>query len=140
MRHLLLKARKDPQNTAGLSVLAILGIGALILYAAYVRRPPAQAPAFSILPPNPATRPTTRENSELLTQDSLIIQANSAQLERRRMALEEARMVRALERGRINPGRRPPPPQQRSVLQRLFRPDAATTARPTTLPTTQASR
>jgi hypothetical protein len=139
MRHLLLKARKDPQKTAGVCVLAILLIGAMVLYVAYLRRPPVPKPqTVSIYPPKPATRPATRP-SELL-QDSLIIQANSAALEQRRLALDQARALRTLERGQVRPGRRPPPPRERGVLERLFSPRSAAAASPTTAPTTRASR
>jgi len=140
MRHLLLKARKDPQKTAGLSVLAILGLGAIVLYIAYLRRPPAPTPTFSLQPPRPTTHPTTIR-SELL-EDSQIIQANSLQLEQRRLALDQARALRSLDRTRPNPGRRPPPPEARGALERLFRPRPAapTIAAPTTSPTTQAAR
>jgi hypothetical protein len=130
--------RKDPQKTAGFSVMAILGIGALILYAAYLRRPPAAAPAFT-LAPKPAARPTTQRSEELLA-DAQIIQANSRLLEQRRDSLEQARALRALDRARPGSGRRPPPPEARSALERLFRPRpaAATIKLPTTAPTTQA--
>src|SRR5882757_4806132 len=108
MRPLLNLARKNPQKTAGLSILATLAMGALVLYIAYLRTPPAPKPqTLSIYPAKPATRPTTRR-SELL-DDTVIIQANSAQLEQRRLALDQLRMARNLERGRINTGRRPPP-------------------------------
>ncbi|HEV8293615.1 MAG TPA: hypothetical protein VGP94_16895 [Tepidisphaeraceae bacterium] len=131
--------RKDPQKTAGFLVLAILGIGSLILYAAYLRHPPAPTPTFSLQPPRPTTRPTTNR-SELL-EDSRIIQANSLQLEQRRLALDQLRAARALSSGRPNPGRRPPP-AERSALERLFRPrpSAPAIAAPTTSPTTQVSR
>src|SRR4051812_4253929 len=141
MRHLLQTARKDPQKTAGFSVLAILAIGSLVLYVAYLRRPAVPAIAYS-LAPKPATRPTTQRSEELLA-DSQIIQQNSLQLERRRLALNEARAMRTL--GRPGPGgpggRRPPPPDARGTLERLFRPRAAAPAMlaPTTSPTTQAS-
>ena len=133
-------ARKDPQKTAGLSILATLAMGALVLYIAYLRTPPAPKPqTLSIYPAKPATRPTT-QRSELL-DDTVIIQANSAQLEQRRLALEQLRMARNLDRGRVNPGRRPPPPEGR-VMERLFhlRPAAPATIAPTTFPTTQAAR
>ena len=136
MRHLL--QWKDPNKTAGFSVLAILAIGSLVLYMAYVRRPPAPAPAFT-LSPKPTTRPTTQRSEELLT-DAQIIQQNSLSLERRRVALNEARAMRTLTRPGPG-GRRPPPPEPRSALERLFRPrpTAANIALPTTAPTTQAS-
>src|SRR5437867_1753888 len=115
--------RKDPQKTAGFSVLAVLGLGALVLYIAYLRMPPVPKPqTLSIYPPKPATRPTTT-HSELL-EDSLIIQANSAQLEQRRLSLGQARALRTLDRTRLTPGRRPPPPEARA-LERLFRPRPA---------------
>ena len=139
MRQLLLKARKDPQKTAGLSVLVILSIGALVLWGAYLRRPPAATPAYSILSPKPVTLPTTHASTELLAEDTSIIQANSLQLERRRMALDQARAVRTLDRRGVNTGRRAAPPE-RSALQRLFRPIGVKAAAPTTLPTTQASQ
>ena len=132
--------RKEPQKTAGFCVLATLGIGALVLYIAYLRTPPAPKPqTLSIYPPKPTTRPTTNR-SELL-DDTVIIQANSAQLEQRRLALDQLRMARNLDRGRINPGRRSPPPEARAV-ERLFhlRPSQPSAVAPTTLPTTQASR
>src|SRR5438874_6586762 len=111
--------RKDPQKTAGVCVLATLGIGALVLYLAYLRTPAAPKPqTLSIYPPKPASRPTTNR-SELL-DDTVIIQANSAQLEQRRLALDQLRMARNVERGRINTGRRPPPPEARTI-ERLFR-------------------
>jgi len=139
MRHLLLKARKDPQRTAGISVLAVLLIGALVLYVAYLRMPPAAKPqTIAIYPPKPATRPATRP-SELL-EDSLIIQANSAALQQRRLALDQARALRTLERGQVRSARRPPPPRERGVLERLFSPRPAGAASPTTAPTTRASR
>ncbi len=140
MRHFLHLARKDPQKTAGVCVLATLGIGALVLYIAYVRTPPAPKPqTLSIYPSKPATRPTTNR-SELL-EDTVIIQANSAQLEQRRLALDQLRMARNLERGRINTGRRPPPPEARTI-ERLFRlrPAQSAVISPTTAPTTNASR
>src|SRR5438552_276588 len=66
MRHLFQLARKDPQKTAGISVLATLALGALVLYIVYLRTPPATQPqTLSIYPPKPATRPTTRR-TELL--------------------------------------------------------------------------
>ncbi|HEV8607610.1 MAG TPA: hypothetical protein VGQ99_19905, partial [Tepidisphaeraceae bacterium] len=101
MRPFFQRLRKDPQKTAGLSVLAILGLGALVLYLAYLRRPPAPTPTFSLQPPKSTTRPTTRPSPELLS-DSLIIQANSAQLEQRRLALDQARALRTLDRTRPN--------------------------------------
>src|SRR2546421_3464618 len=105
--------RKDPQKTAGVCVLATLGIGALVLYLAYLRTPPAPKPqTLSIYPPKPTTRPTTHR-SELL-DDTVIIQANSAQLEQRRLALDQLRAARALSSGRPNPGRRSPPPPPRA--------------------------
>src|SRR5438445_1238935 len=110
--------RKDPQKTAGFSVLAILGLGALVLYIAYLRIPPAPKPqTLSIYPAKPATRPTAN-HSELL-DDTLIIQANSAQLEQRRLALEQLRAARTLDRTRLNSGRRPPP-QEARAMERLF--------------------
>jgi hypothetical protein len=136
MRHFLQRARKDPKKTAGLSILATLAMGALVLYIAYLRTPPAPKPqTLSIYPAKPATRPTTKR-AELL-DDTVIIQANSAQLEQRRLALEQLRAAR----GRTNPGRRPPPPEARTI-ERLFRirPAAASTIAPTTVPTTQAAR
>jgi len=136
MRPLLNLARKNPQKTAGLCVLATLGFGSLILYIAYLRTPPAPKPqTLSIYPPKPATHPTTKR-SELL-DDTVIIQANSAQLEQRRLALEQLRAAR----GRINSGRRPPPPEARTI-ERLFhlRPAAPPAIAPTTSPTTQAAR
>ena len=140
MRHFLQLARKNPQKTAGISVLATLAIVALVLYIAYLRTPPAPQPqTLSIYPPKPATRPTTKP-AELL-DDTVIIQANSAQLEQRRIALEQLRTARALNSGRPNPGRRPPPPEARA-MERLFhiRPPQPAAVTPTTLPTTQASR
>src|SRR5436190_2248250 len=72
--------RKDPPKTAGLTLLATLAISALVLYAAYLKSPPAASPkTLSLYSPRPTTRPTTRAASD--TVDSLIIQANSAQLE-----------------------------------------------------------
>jgi hypothetical protein len=132
--------RKDPQKTTGLSVLTILSIGALILYIAYVRRPPAPAPAFSLQPTKSiTTRPATRETRELLSEDSLIIQANSQLLEQRRATLEQARAMRTLERTR-NGARRPAPPE-RSALERLLRArPAAPPMTPATSPTTQIAR
>jgi hypothetical protein len=140
MRPFLERARKDPQKTAGISVLAILGLGALVLYIAYLRTPPAPKPqTISVYPPKPAIRPTTNR-SELL-EDSQIIQANSLQLEQRRLALDQARALRTLDRTRPNPGRRAPP-LERSALERLFRPRPVppSIAVPTTSPTTQAAR
>jgi hypothetical protein len=140
MRHLLLKARKDPQKTAGISVLTILLIGALVLYVAYLRMPPAAKPqTIAIYPTKPATRPATRP-SELL-EDSLIIQANSAAQEQRRHALNQVRALRTLDRGPVRSARRAPqPPRERGVLERLFSPRTAAAATPTTSPTTRASR
>jgi hypothetical protein len=125
--------------------MTILAIGALILYAAYLRRPPAAAPAFT-LAPKPATRPTTQRSEELLA-DAQIIQANSRLLEQRRDTLEQARALRSLDRARPGSARRPPPAEARntprSTLERLFRPRPAASPRlaaPTTAPATQASR
>ena len=134
--------RQNPQKSAGLSVILVLSLVSLILYIAYLRTPPAPKPqTLSIYPSKPSTRPTANRSHELL-EDSLIIQANSAQLEQRRLALDQMRAARALDRGRPGPSHRPPPPEARSALERLFRPRpaAAATALPATAPTTQASR
>ena len=59
--------RKDPQKTAGVCVLATLGFGALVLYLAYLRTPPAPKPqTLSIYPPKPTTRPTTNRSEYIL--------------------------------------------------------------------------
>ncbi len=136
MKRLLQTARKDPQKTAGLTVVAILGIGASILWLGYLRRPAAAAPQ-AIAQKRPATRPVLITS---MPDDAQIIQANQEAVERRRVALKELADARAAARARVAAQ------EQAALLELTLKttlPQPATRpalATPATLPTTQASR
>jgi len=90
-------ARKDPQKTAAVMVVAILGIGSLILWLGYLRRAEIAQPQVLAI----QKKPTTQRIISSMADDSEIIQANSLALERRRATLKELAESRAASRGRV---------------------------------------
>jgi hypothetical protein len=100
MRLLIQRARKDPQKTAALSVIAILGIGSLVLWLGYLRRPALAQPQVVSTQPKPPT--TQRSLISSMADDAAIIQANALAVEKRRAALKELADARTLSRSRVN--------------------------------------